>query len=448
MSQIAADPRPKSAVSTGVGVAGLVGLIAWILLARAINHGALNLVLFGERIEASGPNAALCAAIACGFPMVLWSLLVDRVHRNPSTGLDWDSAPRPLRDSMDVSLTKLAGLWATWGLIALIYCTARWYWQGNYIFAMDLFERGAPFLFVLSIPYVLWIDRILKEPRDGAWHLGQWLIGGGDAAAVDREEIFNHLRSWAVKGFFLAFMLSIVPFGFHDVVTAPAGEILQNPVTLTRYLMTAMFVVDVMFATVGYMLTMKPLDAHIRSANPYAAGWTAALICYPPFIMMGDNGPLDYHPGTAEWAYWLEGQYVLTTIVGALLVALTAIYAWATVAFGMRFSNLTHRGILTHGPYSWTKHPAYLSKNTFWWLSTLPFLATTNSLSDAVRNTLLMAVVTGVYYWRARTEERHLGADPAYAAYAEWMERNAPVPRFFRWVRGAGRPRPQVAPAE
>lgn len=55
-----------------------------------------------------------------------------------------------------------------------------------------------------------------------------------------------------------------------------------------------MFLIDVAFATVGYMLTCKPLDAHIRSANPYAAGWLATLICYPPFILMGPNGVLDY----------------------------------------------------------------------------------------------------------------------------------------------------------
>ena len=40
-----------------------------------------------------------------------------------------------------------------------------------------------------------------------------------------------------------------------------------------------------------------------------------------------------------------------------MLVALTAIYAWATVAFGFRFSNLTHRGILTHGPYALVAAP-------------------------------------------------------------------------------------------
>ena len=77
---------------------------------------------------------------------------------------------------------------------------------------------------------------------------------------------------------------------------------------LTRWLITAMFMIDTVFATVGYALTMKPLDAHIRSANPYAAGWTAALICYPPFILMNPGGPLDYHIGAEEWSWWLEGH--------------------------------------------------------------------------------------------------------------------------------------------
>src|SRR3546814_10045798 len=101
-------------------------------------------------------------------------------------------------------------------------------------------------------------------------------------------------------------------------------------------------------------------------------------------------------------------------LTGIVLVLLTAVYAWATVAFGLRFSNLTHRGILTHGPYAWTKHPAYVSKNLFWWLATLPFLATSGNPVDMIRNTVVLAMVSGVYYWRARTEEWHLMADPAY----------------------------------
>ena len=47
-----------------------------------------------------------------------------------------------------------------------------------------------------------------------------------------------------------------------------------------------------------------------------------------------------------------------------------------------------------------------------------------------------MAVVSGIYYWRAKTEERHLGMDPEYQAYSAWMTRYGVVPRFFRWLTG------------
>lgn len=415
----AKPPRPRSAVSHSVGIAGMVGMCAWFFTARA----------FGM----DGSWSALTNVVACGVPMVLWSVLVDKVHRNPSTGLDWGKPRPPIRETLDISLTKLAGLWATWGLIAVLYAMGRWYWRGNYLFAMEFFQAIAPALLVLSVPYIIWIDRRLVEPKDGAYAMGAWLTG---AEPADWPAINAHLRSWAVKGFFLAFMLSIVPPNFGEAVRTPFEQIMRNPVTMAQWLISFMFVIDVAFATVGYMLTMRPLDAHIRSATPYAAGWMAALACYPPFVLMGPGGPLDYHPGTKDWVYWMEGQPVLLAITGVILVVLTGIYAWATVAFGLRFSNLTDRGILTHGPYAWTKHPAYLSKNTFWWLSTLPFLATTGNLSDMVRNTFLLACVSGVYYWRALTEEKHLSADPDYRAYAEWMQQYGPVPRLFNRLRG------------
>ncbi|MES2443128.1 MAG: DUF1295 domain-containing protein [Pseudomonadota bacterium] len=415
-----ADPRPRSAVSGGVGLAGLAGMTAWILVAHFYGF--------------TGPYAALVNVAACAVPMVLWSLLVDKVHRNRSTGIDW-AAVKPWRETLDTSITKLAGLWLTWGGIALVYGVGRFWWTtrySNFPFAMWCFEMVAPALFVLSVPYVLWLDRRLVAPKDGAYAMGAWLMG--TSTPEDRAAIPNHLRSWAVKGFFLAFMLAIVPPGFADFVAWDTGKLFADPVELANFCITFMFVIDVAFATAGYILTFRPLDAHIRTANPYAAGWMAALICYPPFLLMGDGGPLDYHPGTADWSWWFAGHPWVLGALGAVLVVLTGIYAWATVAFGIRFSNLTHRGVLTHGPYAFSRHPAYLSKNLFWWLSTLPMLATTGDWSDAARNSAVLAVISGVYYWRAKTEERHLGADPAYREYDQWMRRNGLVPRAFAWA--------------
>ena len=425
-----AETRPPSAVSAGVGLAGVAGLLAWAAFCRLVG--------------AEGWLAALCGLAACGLPMIAWSLIVDKVHRSPTTGLEWDAPPRPLAETADLSIAKIAGLGVTWGLIAALYCIGRWYWDGAYRFSMYVLGVGSIPLLVLSVPYIFWLDRRLKEPRDGAWHMGQLIAG--KMHKVEREMLYEHARCWGIKGFFLAFMISTLPGNWEGAIRPSASQILQSPVNFTIWLAQLSFMVDVMFATVGYILTMKPLDAHIRSANPYAAGWMAALICYPPFILMGNGGPLDYHPGTAgdgAWGYWLNGYSMAMTIVAVLLVALHLFYAWATVAFGLRFSNLTHRGILTHGPYAWTKHPAYLSKNLFWWLATLPFLAVSGNPVDMIRNTALLAIVSAVYYWRAKTEEKHLMADPAYRDYAAWMERNGPLTKLLRWPR-----RPEAAAAQ
>lgn len=427
------DRCPPSAVSHGVGMAGLAGLALWIGIAW--------------RNGMDGPHAGIAAVIACGLPMIFWSLFVDKVHRNLSSGIVWSGTLRTAREALDISLVKLAGLWATWGLIALFYGTARWYWEGGYGYAMQVLGLSSIGLFAVSFPYVIWLDRRLIEPRDGAYAFGQWIIGGA-AGQPAQGEIANHLRSWAVKAFFLAFMLSITPGNFAAVIGWRMGDPTSGPVEFASFLIALLFLIDVAFATVGYVLTMKPLDAHIRSANPLVGGWVAALICYPPFVLMGGGGPLDYHRGTAEWSYWFAGNTPLLWVWGAALVLLTALYAWATVAFGLRFSNLTHRGIITHGPYRWTRHPAYLAKNLFWWLSVMPFLTVTGNWADAARNCALLALTSAVYYWRARTEERHLGEDPVYRDYHDWMERHAPIPRLAAWLAGRPRPPLSVTPPE
>jgi len=424
-SPSAADACPASAVSHGVGLAGLGGLALWTAIAW---HYGMD-----------GPHAGIAAVFACGAPMVLWSLLVDKVHRNPSTGIDWRGGIRTPREAFDISIVKLAGLWATWGAIALFYGTARWYWEGHYSYAMSLLTWAVIPLVALSIPYVIWLDRRLIDPKDGAYAMGQWIIGGA-AGKPAEGAIGDHLRAWGVKAFFLAFMLSITPANFANVIGWRLADLwldpLAYPVALANFLITVLFLIDVAFATIGYMLTMKPLDAHIRSANPHVAGWVAALICYPPFVLMGGGGPLDYHRGTAEWSVWLEHHPLLLSVWGGLLVLLTGLYAWATVAFGLRFSNLTHRGILTHGPYRLSRHPAYLSKNLFWWCSVLPFLSVNGNWVDALRNCTLLGITSAVYYWRAKTEEQHLSDDPTYRAYHEWMAAHGIVPRLFDWLRG------------
>ena len=446
----AANPLPRSDVSAGVGLSGLLGLLAWIVFCRNYPAVAEMFALPGPRAPLAGPYAALAAMLFSTVPMVLWSVLVDKVHRNPSTGIDW-SRQRPLAEVVHISVIKLAGLWVTWVIIGGIYCLARWYWDGQYLFAMQVLAVAAGPLFALSIPYVLWLDRSLTEPRDHAWHFGAMLLG---REPYDPDEVKKHWRAWIIKGFFGAFMISILPGGFAAVVSADLTDIANQPVRFAMILIELLFVIDVQIGTVGYLLTLRPLDAHIRSGNPYLAGWVAALICYPPLVyaFMGANGMIAYEVNTPGWAHWFGDHPALLWAWGGLLVCLTGIYAWATVIFGMRFSNLTYRGVITNGPYRFTRHPAYLSKNLFWWCSTLPFLVTSGSPVDVIRNTVFLACVSGVYYWRARTEEAHLlGEDAKYREYHAWMQQHglitARLARLTRRLRPRG-PVMQHHPAE
>jgi protein-S-isoprenylcysteine O-methyltransferase Ste14 len=443
-----AAPRPRSDISAGVGLVGVAGLIVWILICRNWASIAELLTIPGPRAPMSGPYAAVMTLLFTSLPMIAWSLKVDKVHRRISTGIDW-SLKRPLRETLDCSVTKLAGYWATWAGIGFFYCIGRWYWDGQYVFAMDVIGTFALPLFILSIAYVLWLDRYLVEQRDAVWHFGAMLVGRRD---WEPSQVAKHWRAWAIKGFFGAFMISILPPGFALVVTTDYAALLHDPVRLGESLTETLFLVDVQIGTVGYLLTFRPLDAHIRSGNPFLAGWVAALLCYPPFVWgtMGRADVMGYTAATADWSHWLGGSVALLWVWAALLVFLTGVYAWATFAFGIRFSNLTYRGVLTNGPYRFTRHPAYLSKNLFWWCSVMPFLVTNGSLTDMVRNTAMLALVSAIYFWRAKTEEAHLlSEDAKYGAYHAWMAEHALITRTISGLGRRLQPRRSVLqPAE
>jgi protein-S-isoprenylcysteine O-methyltransferase Ste14 len=445
----AAGQPPRSDVSAGVGLSGLLGLFVWVFLCRNYPAIADLLVLPGPREPLSGPHAALACMAATVVPMVLWSVLVDKVHRRASTGIDWSHA-RKWGADIDVSVTKIAGLWATWAIIGVLYFMCRWYWDGQFLFAMQVIGWAAIPLVLLSIPYVLWIDRVMVNPRDHAWHFGAMLLG---REAYDPDEVKKHWRAWIIKAFFGAFMISILPGGFQTIVEADLNAIYADPVKLGWLLINLLFVIDVQLGTVGYLVTMRPLDAHIRSGNPLLGGWLAALLCYPPFVwgVIGNGQVLSYEHNIADWGVWMQGQPLLLWFWAAWLTFLTAIYAWATVAFGLRFSNLTYRGVLTNGPYRFTRHPAYVSKNLFWWCSAMPFLVTSGSPVDAIRNCFFLLCVNAIYYWRAKTEEAHLWAeDPKYREYHTWMSEHGLLTRPLMALKRRLRPRGPVVeqPAE
>ena len=147
----------------------------------------------------------------------------------------------------------------------------------------------------------------------------------------------------------------------------------------------------------------------VRSVEPTLFGWMIALLCYPPF-----NDVPGYYVGWAADDFAKFDSIPMTYALRIAVLLCLTIYVWASVALGTRCSNLTNRGIVSRGPYAFVRHPAYISKNLAWWLTSIPFVLSTGRLWFAV---LSMGTWAGIYFFRALTEERHLIADPDYQEY-------------------------------
>jgi protein-S-isoprenylcysteine O-methyltransferase Ste14 len=214
-------------------------------------------------------------------------------------------------------------------------------------------------------------------------------------------------------------------------VSMDYAQAFANPGTIFNYLYETCYTVDLVIVTVGYITALKLLDSHIRSAEPTFDGWIWAVVCYQPFWSLFYDGYFSYDVDGFGWGDLVYGNQTLWIIWASMILFVTVVYAWASVSFGLRFSNLTNRGILTNGAYRFTKHPAYVSKNISWWLISVPFIAHPNtSFWGMVGDCLMLFGVNFIYYMRARTEERHLSSDPVFVEYALAMNERS----IFSWM--------------
>ena len=362
----------------------------------------------------------------------LLDVLFLKVRPGESGGLDWKS----WSPSLPRTAVKFTGLLATLGLIGLLYWIFPEYSRDFFgehkdhpVFYGDyktFLERILPWWLGLAVPYIYLIDAWQKDKLDGYFAAGAAVTLRFDQ--VNLRVLWQHCLSWLVKGYFLALMFT---YGVRDTRTFINYDFstIQNFRTFFDFSYFMIFLVDVGICCAGYLFSFRLFGTQVRRTEPTIAGWTVALICYQPFWSWISGAYLDYS-GKYPWGAWLEHRPVLYEIWGSAILILYGIYLWATIMFGARFSNLTHRGILTNGPYRWTKHPAYIAKNLAYWLTCIPFIVSV-SIGDSVRRCLLLGMLNYVYYLRARTEEANLSYDPVYVQYSDWMKEHG----IFRWLR-------------
>lgn len=216
----------------------------------------------------------------------------------------------------------------------------------------------------------------------------------------------------------LAYTVGLAAHGQSLLADLAAGEAFRTLFDRHGFwfLMRLFLVVDVLCFTAGYLVELPRLDNRIRSVDPTWLGWAAALLCYPPLNHL--SGAI---LGSQVSDFPQFDNPTIHLALNLLLLALMAGYASASVALGFKASNLTHRGIVSRGPYALVRHPAYLFKNLAWWVGSVPMVSAAFALSvfDGVQAVASVIGWSMLYVLRALTEEDHLrSVDGDYAAYA------------------------------
>lgn len=381
--------------------------------------------------------AAFALMCAYALPIAVLELTLKRVQWNASSGI----GQSPVRYNLPRSVTKCVGLLTMLTIVIGFHATFRVYTPQDLMPAFSLLIRLTPVLLPLTFLYILWVDARMPAPRDGYWQIGAWLTR--QSHGLDRLGLRHFLLGWVIKGFFLPIMFSYLVNTLAGSAP-PRDWASQDIVTLTRHLMMMALLLELVVVCVGYTLTLRLFDAHIRTTNPVLWGWVVTLICYAPFNTVV-TGQIFRRDTGVPWHETIQSYPMLAGPWLALLLLSFGIWVWATASFGLRWSNLTNRGVVTCGPYAWMKHPDYTSKVLFFWLTSTPFLAAV-PVPTQISATAGMVVVTIIYFGRAKAEELHMSEDPDYIRYATALNTRGLCAPLYRMIPALAYSPPNLTP--
>ncbi|MHB8419504.1 MAG: methyltransferase family protein [Myxococcales bacterium] len=431
-----------------------VALVRWLAIA-AVAGAALEIANASVRLSSLGQvSFTQPELVLAGTALGIWALLAGdlawRLRHGLAPALE-NRREVPWRHALRSGFFRWLALWSVFSVALIFYEGSRLYagipagsesyylnWRVTAAALWGLFTVG-------GLPYCVLTVRRRSRLREDRSDPGLVLILLGRRAAsgglrelwrlLVRRRVRVVLLDLLVKLFWAPLMVTFIYSecgAFHDglrgsvpifgraglvggldylgsaFVGGPGEPFLD---ATYRMLYHALFVIDCTLALLGYVTSSRWLGTKSKSVELTAFGWGVALVCYPPFnSLTGTILPYDVNPNPRP--YWILSTLGVHHAFMAVTLLLFSIYVWATVAFGLRFSNLTHRGILNTGPYRYIRHPAYATKNLAWWAESLAKFGSPWQF-------VYLAGLNCVYVLRALTEERHLMQHEDYRRYAK-----------------------------
>ena len=374
---------------------------------------------------------ALYAIVGVAFmAMLLWEL-VHRYRFSTKNGISFffpasDSNARILKSA----LYRFAALFIPF-LIAWFIVQNHHYFTRNDLFrpTMIFFDYLLYIFLLAGIPYIFITRKYLHHTRYefndyailsmiAVRALFKKLIKKQNTRLYKNRRIKKVLRSYFVIFFFLTLMIRFFIdeiHGFHQAYHTIIGNNFDSLSWYVQYrtffwlFFHLVFIIDSGLATIGYSFSSRWLDNRTCSVDWTWSGWIVALLCYPPLNTTFTSRFISYQGLPTHQL--ITNEYALAVVLAVVLL-LYVLYVWATVALGFKFSNLTHRGIVSSGPYRFVRHPAYAAKNMAWWVDNTFVL--TN-----IWATVGMTLWNIIYILRAVTEERHLEHFNDYQYYTK-----------------------------
>ena len=290
-------------------------------------------------------------------------------------------------------------------------------------------------LLVLIVTYTLATECYLRNPRDGNRLVGEFVVGlfypSAQEGAAEMVGLAMHAREYIVRCFFSPLMFCSLCNNLPQLHYRG----FPNFMTFFYFSQNVIFSFDLTFAGIGYMLpAAHVLRSEFLSVESTALGWVVAIACYDPFFQLVQEQFLPYSDNI-PWNEWFDAMnsyqradhWISFKIWGVAILLLQVMFALCTMSYGLQYSNLSYRTVITTGPYYVFRHPAYVAKLVSFAMLHVPWVDLSKGSRAGkyqnVRGCLTLLALTGLYCVRAFTEERHLmSVSEEYRTYKNAMD--------------------------
>lgn len=271
-----------------------------------------------------------------------------------------------------------------------------------------------PFFLVLTPLYIYWVEKKIPQASQDEYAQIYLMVKG---KYLDKFVLRKFMFKFLLKIIFIPYMYSGVLNNLLYLIHTP---IVMNSEKIGLLLFNLGLTFDMLIAVFGYLFSSSLINNQLKEIDDNIISWTFALLCYPPLYSITEY--INQQQDVLIWSDIIPKDTVWYWLFFVVLNTLWVVYWLSTIEFGMTFSNLSYRRLINTGVYRYTKHPAYLSKNLYWWLYTLPFFGVAFFSVDWWKNILGLLFLSLLYYGRAMSEEKFLKSFPEYQQYCEKIE--------------------------